>query len=90
LGDVAVSSPRQKFSQQAYIKFDAESAKYPIRLALAIFLLVSVANQFLVLAPEATDWSQKGLLAVLITAGLYWLGRLLNEGYNNTVDCTES
>lgn len=86
--DVAASSPRQKFSQQAYVKFDAEPGKYPVRLALAIFLLVSAANQFLVLAPEATDWIEKGLLATLIIVGLYWLGRLLNQGYHNSVKVT--
>lgn len=79
--DVAKKKPRATFSQQDYEKFDAEPGKYPIGLVLAIFLLLSAMNQFMVLAPQASSWSQKGGLALLITAGLYWLGHLLNKGY---------
>jgi len=77
--DVAVKDPRKKFCETSYLKFDAQPGKYPFRLALAVFALLSVANQVLILQSESLSWGIKGALVIFITIGLLWLGHLLNE-----------
>jgi len=77
--DVENSNPRQRFSTADYQKFDAQPGQYSVRLALAIFVLVSVANQILLLNTEPVSWLVKGLGAALITVGLLWMGKLLDE-----------
>jgi alkylglycerol monooxygenase len=76
--DVASKDPRQKFNKDTYVKFDAKPEKYPYRLALALFVLLAAANHTLILQSESLSWEHKGMLVVLITLGLYWMGRLLN------------
>jgi hypothetical protein len=39
---------------------------------------LAAANHTLILQSESLSWEHKGMLVVLITLGLYWLGRLLN------------
>jgi alkylglycerol monooxygenase len=79
--DVAARHPRAKFEQDAYVKFDADPAEYPILMPLTLFLVLSGASQFLILRPELTNWGMKGALAASIIAGLVWLGQLLDAGY---------
>jgi len=77
--DVATKDPRQKFCRDSYIKFDAQPGKYPFRLVLALFVVLAVANHVLILQSESLNWGIKGSLAIMITFGLLWLGRLLDE-----------
>jgi len=77
--DVAAKSPRQKFCHTSYIKFDAQPGAYPFRLALALFALLAIANHALILQSESLSWGVKGSLFFLVTIGLLWLGRLLND-----------
>jgi len=82
--DVEKSYPRQRFSAERYEKFDAQPGQYSVRLALVVFILVSVVNQLLVLNTEPVSWLMKGVAALLITLGLLWMGRLLDESKRET------
>lgn len=77
--DVAEKYPRQKLSMAGYVKFDANPGKYPVSSVLALFLMLAVANQVMLFQSESLSWGTKGGLLVVLTLGLCWLGRLLNE-----------
>lgn len=80
----------EAFSPASYVKFDAKPGKYPVSLVLSVFVLLVVSNQFLVLQSALMSWPSKAALAALITAGLLWLGHLLNKGYSAGLSSPET
>ena len=77
--DVATKDPRQKFCRARYSKFDAQRGRYPFRLPLALFIVLALVNHVLILESESLSWGIKGSLVILITFGLLWLGKLLDD-----------
>ena len=77
--DVAEKFPKPGFSQSEFTKFDPWPGSSHTFRALAVFVMLAGINQVLFLNVEWMSWQMKGLLSLLTTMGLLWLGHLLNE-----------
>ena len=77
--DVKAKAPKPTFSETQFLKFDAQPGNARILPALAVFLLLSGISQVLFIQAKTMNWQLKGILILLITVGLLWLGILLNK-----------
>ncbi|MGR6870729.1 sterol desaturase family protein [Pseudomonas sp. HK3] len=76
--DIEQSQPRVKRDLSGYVKFDSHRPSYDTGKMLVIFAVFSTLAQCLLFAGDVLSWPVKILLAVSITIGFLWLGRVLD------------
>lgn len=77
--DVEQMNPSMRRDLTQYVKYDSNRRSYPIIRMLIIFMVFSSMAQLLLFNADLFSLPIKILLAMVITVGFVWLGRVLDN-----------